>query len=331
MSSTDVQTHHNEQIYAIPVLSIQLFIILAVKAFKEDILMRILYCIVLLVNLIHCDKIKEWGKKRSLANSKPKSVSKKDIEKWKEKLNLSQGEIKELDQAIRKLIRKTNEAGSLSWKIARAYMRSGNYEMGTKLYTQALKENANKQDLPESNIHTFESAIVYWEKTLLYKSLNENLLFETGLAYANAARDRGWEQKRTQIAIDIFKSLRVKDPEDMRYPYELALIYFDASRSSRPLEDINANPYRYTEDAMVLIDNIIRKKPGSLPAHFARANFLYRLSKIDEAESEYQTIKGLIEKFKKKGIIQEDLQDFQSYQNVLNNLKQIQDRKQGLP
>lgn len=288
-----------------------------------------LLIIILFFSLTHCDKLQEWGQKRARKKYQKTQASKKDIEKWKEKLNLSEGEIEQLDKQIRRLVKKTNEAGSLSWKIAQAYMRSGNYEMGSKLYTQALKENAN-QSINQGAIHNFESAVVYWQKTLLYKSLNENLLFETGLAYANAARDRGWEPKRTEIAIDIFKSLMVKDPKDLRYPYELALVYFDSSQGSAPLNAIDANPYQNTERAIILLDGIIRKKPGSLPARFARANFLYRLGKIAGAESEYKKIKSLIEEFKSRGIIKEDLADYRSYQNVLNNLQKIRDNRDGL-
>lgn len=288
------------------------------------------FSVIIISLLVHCDKLKEKGKERIQNSMKGKPATKEDIEKWKERLNLTEAEIKELDKQIRKLVNKTNEAGTLSWKIARAYMRSGNYELGMRHYNQAIKENAGGKNLPEFEIHNYESSVLHWDKTLLYKSLNEDLLFEAGLAYANAARDRGWEKQRTEVAIEIFKSLITKNPEESKYPYELALIYFDSSLSYHAKEENTPTQTDNTEKAFNLLNKLILKtsgEPTGIPFRFARANFLYRIGKVAESEKEYLFIKNQIEDFKGRGIIRESLEELQSYKNVIENLKKIQDGK----
>lgn len=259
-----------------------------------------------------------------LRKLQPKKITEKDIEEWKERLNMTEGEIKLLDREIHKLIKKTNKAGSLSWRIARAYMRMGNYEMGSIYYTQSLKEDVAKKDTQESLIHKYETSLAYWDKTLLYKSLNEQLLYEAGLAYANAARDMGWEPKRTEVAIQIFESLLVKSPEDNRYPFELALIYFGSSTGRQVLGEAYSDR---PQKAIFLLDGILKKQPANLPTRFARANFLYKLNRVSEARNEYMQIKTLIEELHGRKVIKGKLEEYESYKNVLKNLDQIKERE----
>ena len=55
----------------------------------------------------------------------PKTPSEVELEKWKQNLALEEAEIKELEEKIRKMVKKTKSAGVLSWKIAKAYMQVG--------------------------------------------------------------------------------------------------------------------------------------------------------------------------------------------------------------
>jgi tetratricopeptide (TPR) repeat protein len=277
------------------------------------------------ISSMGCDKIKEYGRSNTKKKMESKKYSEKDIEKWKERLNLTEAEIQDLDKSIRKLIKKTNEAGTLSWRIAKNYLKTGNYELGVRHYQQALEENASGQNLPDSQIHKYESSLLYWDKALLYKSLNEDLLFEAGLAYSNAARDRGWEKQRTEIAVDIFKSLVVKNPDDHRYPYQLALILFDSTVSSQSIETL-PDASEKIQQAFRLLNQIIKKDddhPSSIPARFAKANFLFRMGKVEEARTEYKTIQLKIEGFHSAGVLREKLEELQSYKNAIENIKKI--------
>jgi tetratricopeptide (TPR) repeat protein len=271
-----------------------------------------------------CEKLQEMGQENFKKNVTPKTPSEVELEKWKQKLALEEAEIKELDEKIRKMVRKTKEAGVLSWKIAQGYMRVGNYELSSRYYTQAIQQNMdNKVDVVGSEVHFFEGAIPFFEKALLYRELTDDLLFEAGLAYANASRDRGWDKERHDIAVTIFKGLIRKDPADLRYPYELALIYFDSSVTDGLIDGVDPAGYNDAEKAMKIMNAIIQKEPNNIPARFARANFLYRGGSPEQATEEYLTIKSKLEAMKKAGAIKENLEKNTSYINVVRNLKKL--------
>jgi len=280
--------------------------------------------LLLLFVFFSCEKLQEMGQENFKKNVTPKTPSEAELEKWKQKLALEEAEIKELDEQIRKMVRKTKEAGVLSWKIAQGYMRVGNYELSSRYYAQAIQQNMdNKVDVVGSEVHFFEGAIPFFEKALLYRELTDDLLFEAGLAYANASRDRGWDKERRDIAVTIFKGLIRKDPADLRYPYELALIYFDSSITDGLIDGVDPSGYNDAEKAMKIMNAIIQKEPNNIPARFARANFLYRGGSPEQATEEYLTIKSKLEAMKKAGAIKENLDKNTSYINVVRNLKKL--------
>ncbi|MCB1179412.1 MAG: hypothetical protein KDK36_17655 [Leptospiraceae bacterium] len=285
-----------------------------------------------LLLLIHCDKLEEYGKnrmKQKLAQGGPSEV---EIEKWKEKLGLEEAEIKELDKKIREMVSMTKTAGALSWRIARAYMKAGVFDLSSQYYQRAIDENIkglNKTNSNEVELHTFESAIPYFEKVLAYKDIDEDLLFEAGLAYANASRDRGWDKPRRTIAVNIFQGLIRKNSEDLRYPYQLALIYFDSSISDGLIEGMDSRGYNETGKAIKILRYILKEQEmknllaDSVPTRFTLANFLFRMGNVEEARFHYESIKTILENFKKQGKIKEDLNKNPSYQNVMKNLEEL--------
>lgn len=284
--------------------------------------------VLLVLMLFSCDKLKEMGQENFKKKVAPKTPKEAEIERWKEKLDLTEAEMKDLEEKIRKLVKKTKEAGALSHKIALSYMKVGNYELSTRYYAKAIEENLQgKTETISHEVHFFEGAIPFFEKVILYKELNDDILFEAGLAFANASRDRGWDKERRTIAVNIFKGLIIRDPKDQRYPFELALIYFDSSITDGLVDGVDPNGYNETDKAMKLISSVIGKEPNNIPAKFARANFLYRLGKPELAESDYLAIKSKLEEMKNSGIIKEKLEKNNSYQNVLKNLKKISEKK----
>lgn len=287
--------------------------------------MRVLLVSIFFVSIVNCERLSEWGRKNARNKLLVPEPDTKEVEKWKEMLQLEEAEIQELDSKIKKMVQKTGQAGALSWKIARAYMKVANYELGSRHYTQSLKEKGNeKVEVIGAEVHFFESAIPFFEKANLYKKADEDLLFETGLAFANASRDRGWDKERRRIALSIFTNLTRLNPEDMRYPYQIALIYFDSSMNDGKIEGVDPEGYNDQNKAMLILGDILKREPKSVPVKFAKANFLYQLGKTKESELEYKSIKSLLEDFKKNGVITEDLKENQSYKNVLKNLEKLQ-------
>ena len=128
--------------------------------------------LLLLFTFSSCEKLQEMGQENFKKNVTPKTPSEAELEKWKQKLALEEAEIKELDEKIRKMVRKTKEAGVLSWKIAQGYMRVGNYELSSRYYTQAIQQNMdNKVDVVGSEVHFFEGAIPFLKKHYSIESL----------------------------------------------------------------------------------------------------------------------------------------------------------------
>ena len=133
-----------------------------------------------------CEKLQEMGQENFKKKVTPKTPSEVELEKWKQNLALEEAEIKELEEKIRKMVKKTKSAGVLSWKIAKAYMQVGNYELSSRYYAQAIKENMeNKVDVVGSEVHFFEGAIPFFEKALVYRELTDDLLFEAEIGRAH--------------------------------------------------------------------------------------------------------------------------------------------------
>jgi len=260
--------------------------------------------------------LSKWEKKNRL-----KPVSDEDIESWKEKLVLEEAEIQELDKKIQKLVQKSNQAGALSWKIARAYMRSGSFDLGSRYYGQAILEYS---EIPSNfEIHRFQSALPYFEKAIQYQKIDKQLLFEMALAFGNASKDMGWEPERRARAIGLLKQLMRLDPQDTRFPYQLALIYFDSSVKGDQWSGKTLLQFEEKDDAFQLLDQVLKQEPYNVPARFARANFRYQVGKTEEALADYLRIKEQIEEIKAKGAIRESLKENTSYQNVLKNLEKM--------
>lgn len=291
--------------------------------------------LVLFFGIFQCDKLRELGRENMKRRMGGAPVSELEIEKWKERLGLQEAEVIQLDERIRDMVKTTKQAGALSWKIAQAYMKVGSYDYSLAYYQRAIEEQ-NSGQLNTANsrpeLHSFESAIVFFEKALLFKNIDENLLYEAGLAYGNASRDRGWDKERRTIAINIFKGLTKINPDDMRYPYQIALIYFDSSMTDGLVEGVDPEGYNDAEKAMKLLFAIVRyheekKQLGeTIPIRFTIANFLYRQGKVDESEEQYEKIKAMLEKFKEEGAIT-NLEKNESYQNVTRNLKKLRESR----
>lgn len=303
--------------------------------------------LILILLFFSCDKLKELGRENIRKKLSEPNISPKEMERWKEQLGIEEAEIVRLDEQIRKMVKKTKEAGALSWKIARAYMKTGSYHYAAMYYDRAIHEKQGKDlsnEPPSAELHSFESAIPFFEKTALYKDIDEELLFETGLAYANASKDRGWDKQKRSAAISIFKGLTRKNPEDLRYPYELALIYFDSSMNDGLIDGVDPEGYNDSEKAMKILYAILNRYSeravnaeskslqqeamgAGVSIRFTLANFLYRQGKSSEAEQEYVKIKTILEKFKEEGRITENLEKNSSYMNVIKNLKKIQETR----
>jgi tetratricopeptide (TPR) repeat protein len=275
-----------------------------------------------------CDQLdetarKNWQKKQNRWTD----ADSKDVERWKKELAVSEAELVQLDKKIRELVSESAKSGSISWRIARAYMKASQFEMGLRYYQRAAEEASGTEAASGtgsggSSIRFFDSALPYFDRSLVFRKIDKELLFEMGLAYANASKDLGWEPERRARAIQIFQGLIRIDPKDSRFPYQLALIYFDSSVSFGTWA-LQAG-YRDSEKAFGLLDAILGVEPDNIPVLFAKANFNYRVGNVRQALSVYQSIRAKIESMDAKGQVQGGLKNNTSYQNVLKNIQQIE-------
>ncbi|MDZ4725509.1 MAG: hypothetical protein SH817_05100 [Leptospira sp.] len=272
---------------------------------------------------LSCEQITNLTKSRYQKNNLNKPPKESELTHWAEKLALEEAEIEEMDQKIRKMVQKSNQAGALAWKIARGYMRSGSFEISSRYYQEAIGEEMKKQ---EYELHNFESALPYFEKAMANGKLDKQLLYESALAFANASKDMGWEPERRKKAISLFKQLARLDNKDTRFPFQLALIYFDSSLKGEAWGGkVNAG-YDELNDAFILLDQILKIEPYNVPARFARANFLYQIGKGNSSINEYIRIKGILEEMKANGAIKESLEENSSYQNAIKNLNKLRNQ-----
>lgn len=270
-----------------------------------------------------CDYLKSLTESRYRKRIGGEPASEKDIVNWKEKLALEEAEIEEMDKRIRKMVQKSNQSAALSWKIARAYMRAGSADLGARYYDEALAESIPNAKQGGFEIHSYESALPYFDKAIQSGKLDKQLLYETAVAYANASKDMGWESTRRSRAINLFKQLSKLDKEDSRFPFQLALVYFDSSLKDEVWNGKLTSGYDEVELAFSLLDQILRKEPYNVPTRFAKANFLYQIGKSNLAYDEYTRIKSILEEMKEKGTIRESLEENSSYRNVIKNLNQL--------
>lgn len=270
-----------------------------------------------------CDYLKSLTESRYRKRIGGEPASEKDIVNWKEKLALEEAEIEEMEKRIRKMVQKSNQSAALSWKIARAYMRAGSADLGARYYDEALEESIPNAKQGGFEIHSYESALPYFDKAIQSGKLDKQLLYEAAVAYANASKDMGWESTRRNRAINLFKQLSKLDKEDSRFPFQLALVYFDSSLKDEAWNGKLTSGYDEVELAFSLLDQILRKEPYNVPTRFAKANFLYQVGKSNLAYDEYTRIKSILEEMKEKGNIREPLEENSSYRNVIKNLNQL--------
>lgn len=270
-----------------------------------------------------CDYLKSLTESRYRKRIGGEPASEKDIVNWKEKLALEEAEIEEMEKRIRKMVQKSNQSAALSWKIARAYMRAGSADLGARYYDEALAESIPNAKQGGFEIHSYESALPYFDKAIQSGKLDKQLLYEAAVAYANASKDMGWESTRRNRAINLFKQLSKLDKEDSRFPFQLALVYFDSSLKDEAWNGKLTSGYDEVELAFSLLDQILRKEPYNVPTRFAKANFLYQVGKSNLAYDEYTRIKSILEEMKEKGNIREPLEENSSYRNVIKNLNQL--------
>lgn len=262
------------------------------------------------------DTVRNWGE-RSRRN-RAKELREEELKKWERDLNLSRARTLELHKTVHEIVQESNRQGMLAWKIARAYMADQRFEMAAQYY-----QGAAGGDLPDPRAESalFESALPFYREALRRRKLNEELLFETGLCYANASRALGWEPERWRTAVFMFEQMRAVKPEDSRADYQLALLYGKTTNEN----------LRNRERAIELLTDLIRREEHNLPAHFARAHIMTEKGDLAGALQAYNQLREQMEVLHEKGVIGGNLKNNPQYRRLSVNIEKLEVCVNNLP
>lgn len=258
---------------------------------------------------VGCDSIfgpiRRWGV--ASRNERKVNLREAELKQWQEDFQMTEEEVIRLHDVMQQMVQKSAAQGPLARKIAQAYMDIYRYELAGVYYNKAMGIE-----------QPIEKALPFVDQALQKSRIDPELLYESGLCYANASRDLGWEEIRFKTAVYLFERMKDMKPEDSRPTYQLALLLSQSS------EDKQNPPL-----AMRYVDDILKKNPQDVPSKFLRARILAAQGRFDQAADEYGSIISTIEALKKKGIVKGDLEKNYQYAKAKENLETLDACRSG--
>jgi len=260
-----------------------------------------------------CQKVQDWIRAYGVTErqKKVKKLREHDIEMWKRDLGMSRERVEKLHADIHSTVQESNYQGILSWKIAKAYAEEARYEMAAEYYEAALEERAPVGE--HTSAYYLEQAIPFYEEALKRHLPDPELLFDAGLCYANASKNLGWERSRWQIAVLLFQRLHEMKPDDIRAPYQLALLYGMAGKPK----------LRDTDRALALLDENLRREPNDVPSRFLMAHLYALIGNFERAKHEYEQIITVIEDLHATGQLGGPATNNPQYKKARENIEQL--------
>ncbi len=268
------------------------------------------------------DQVYRWGETNR--HTREKKIQEEDLRKWQSQLKLSREKSRELHQAVQEIVKEKQLQGQLSQKIANAFLQIGRYDLSAQYYNDALQNKfiQRTKEAPEkrNSYLNFEKSLRYFDSSLLIVPSNRDLFFEAGLAYANASRAQGWEEKRFRIAIVLFKRMmKMVSPHeiDVRPFYQLALLYGKTG----------IEKYKNIKLATQLLERVLSIEEKHIPARFALAHFLVEEGKIENAIAEYDHIIEILQDIHRKYKHGDNIpvSSYPNYKQAKENKKKLQD------
>ena len=282
--------------------------------------------ITLIMSLSFCERtsdvIRDMGRKRFKTSGKKLTVE--QLQQWERDLNLSRARVKKLNSQIHELVQESNLQGQLSWKIARAFCIGGRYDMAGSYFKSAVIKkdpDFSRNGEISGNLNNSEKSLPYFRMALKKHNVETNLLFDAGLCFANASKAMGWNEDRWKTAVLLFQRIRRIKPNDLRAPYQLALLYGKTNRSK----------LRDTDRAISLLREIIQKNEFSIPARFVLGHLLTETGEFNQAIGEYSQIRGKLKEMYKRKIITGNLEKNRQYVMAGNNIERLKLCIKGSP
>lgn len=255
------------------------------------------------------DQFQSWVQKERLPG--PGKTNEDEIARLERDLRLSRSRSEDLYKNLHAIVQESNLQGNLSWKLARAYMVQGRYDRAGRFYTSAIKGEAPEDQA--DGITMIERALPAVRDALNRHVPDPDLLFDAGLCYANASRVMGWEEDRWRTAVLLFRRLEESNPNDLRAPYQLALLYAKTSKDN--LRDVDMG--------LKYLDKIIRREENHIAARFAKAHILAENGELERSLAEYNSIKERLENLSNAGAISGKLEKNPQYVQAVKNIETL--------
>ncbi len=258
------------------------------------------------------DSLRNWGERQRMRRQK--DLRESDLRQWETDLKLSRERVEELNEKINEMVQESDRIGQLSWRIGKAYLDAGRFEEAIPHYSAALENSIAKGDrFYGQRISTYDNALPYFNEALKRYKHSPDLLFEAGLAYANASHELGWEANRWHMAIFLFDAMRQTYPSDIRPLFQLALLY---GKTTNPeLKDVSR--------AIAYLRESLRIQENDVPARFALAGLLVESGDLTSARNEYVSLVSRIEQMHSAGILKGSKEKNIKYLQAKSNLEKL--------
>lgn len=256
------------------------------------------------------DSIRSLGERNRQPIEKPDPA---EIERLERDLRLSRERALDLQARINELAGEQRLQGRLAWQLARAHMQRARYDLAAQQMIAAA-QGAPAEGATDPGI-SFEQALPLFREALRQHSVDPELLFEAGLAFANASRAMGWEKNRFDTAVFLFERMAALKEEDSRPRYQLALLLGKTNDPSR----------RDASRAIALLRDVVLREDANIPARFALAHLLVEAGELDAARNEYHAILEQLSELKRRGAIGGDLEDVPNYRQAKENLEALEE------
>ncbi len=259
------------------------------------------------------DSLRNWGQRERW--NRAKEINQDDLAQWQKDLEISEDKVRELYKNIQLLTQESAHQGNVSWKIAKAYAEQGRFELAEEHYKRAVEDRQGGfTERPAESDPMWEKSLPFYKNALKKHTVSKDLLYDAGLAYANASRASGWSGDRWDTAVYLLGTVMRMDPDDVRPYYPLALLYGKTTDESR----------RDTAEALKLLDTLILRQNQDVAARFAKANILAETGDFDRALSEYRNIKQIIEDMHNTGVLKGSIDRNIKYQKASENIIRLE-------
>jgi tetratricopeptide (TPR) repeat protein len=199
--------------------------------------------------------------KFSLDRKVDRTMSPQEKDSFQKKLEFWENDLSELEDEFQEKLKLVSKMGELSKKLATGYTRIARFELASHEFHNAIQYEAGVK----SKQKIYKTAIKYYKKAFLYSVVDDDLLYQAALVYANASMVMGWEESSLKTAMTIFKGLLKKNPQNPRALFQRALLYYRA--------------YEMPQKAIKDLKKLIRITPDDVPTYELLGHIYYSMNK----------------------------------------------------